>query len=173
MRSPNDPIWTAWAGTLAIGVLGLAVCAWAIVWACSPVENRTIELDWKPQPVATEPDRAPTNESGQLAAFDVRLWTAPERPVEAALIAEAAKPASPPPPRLILLGIVSSSDPQSSEFEAILYDPDTDTTHIVRAGAMIGSVTLGAIARDWALLISQSGEIRLTLDTGEKQAARG
>lgn len=173
MRSPSDPIRTAWIQTLVVGGVGLVACALAVIWAFKPAERTPVDLNWQPALEAPGPRLETAERTGQMAVFEKRLWTPPEKPVEVA--AENAPSALPPPspPRLVLLGIVSPAESGLTDYEAILYDPDTDTIHIARSGAAIGPVTVGSVTSETADLVTPDGQTRLRLDTGRLQATQG
>ena len=173
MRSPSDPIRNAWIQVLSTGGVGLLACISASLWAFSPLEHEPVDPDWQPKVDVPEPTSKSGGNLEQMVAFEKRLWTPPEKPT--ALAANDTPPeATPiPPPKLVLLGIVSPIESGSSGYEAILYDPDTDTVHIVSSGTAIGSVTVGSITNDTAVLVSPLGESMLRLDTGRQQADQG
>ena len=173
MPSASDPIRALWLQTTAVLVVGVVCCAVGAVWAFAPIENRGVAIDWKPETKPIEPavDEAATH--GLIAAFDTRLWTAPERVEIDAGSVMANESSPPPPPKLLLIGIVSPDEPGANTHHAILYDPDTDTTHIAQRGDQIGSLFVGQVTADSAELIMDSGPVTLLLDTGTQQAARG
>jgi hypothetical protein len=166
MQSTNDPIRSVWLQTVIITGVGAAAFALAAVWALAPYEREPVDLSWRPATPAPEPEPEGAR-VGEMAMFEKRLWTPPERPVE---IATEPAPPAPPPPRLVLLGIVAE-DKQGPA--AILYDPDTNTTHIARPGATIGPVTLGSVTHETATLSSPDGDSVLRLDTGRPPQGQG
>lgn len=157
---------------LSIGGVGLVVCISTLLWAFRPVEYESIDLEWRPELDAPQPTPEPDVYTEQITVFEKRLWTPPEKPVEVISEDSASAPA-PPPPRLVLLGIVSPAESGSSGYEAILYDPDTDTVHIARSGAAIGSVTIGSVTSETAAIVTSHGETQLHLDTGHPRAGQG
>lgn len=169
MRSPSDPIRSAWLQTALIAGTGVAVCALAAVWALAPVQREPVDVAWEPAMPVAEPEPG-AGRSHEMAVFEKRLWTPPERPVEVATDIAPIAPPPPPPPRLVLLGIVADEGDGPA---AILYDPDTDTTHIARTGTAIGTVTLGPVTREAATLTSPHGDSVLRLDTGRPREGRG
>jgi len=173
MRSASDPIRAAWLGTVVIGGAGLALCAVAAVWASRPIDTETIDPNWSPRaklPVQTE--SLGQERSSQLAAFDKHLWTPPP-PEDVDRVVEASPPAPPPPPRLQLIGIVTPESSTSGTYLAILYDPDTDTTHILGSGESIVGLSIGDVNASGALLLSPHGETELKLDTCVSGESRG
>jgi hypothetical protein len=121
-----------------------------------------------------------------LAAFEAPLWHVP--PAE--VIAIAPPPPPPPPPlRLQLIGIVrvsptpdqtaSQSAPHMTTpgaYHAALYDPDSDTTHIVGEGATVGNRTVARVESNRVTLMLGELVQSLVLDTdqpGTTTANRG
>lgn len=172
MRSPSDPIRTTWIQTIAIGGIGLLACSMAAVWAFIPVELAPVDQDWRPSLDGPLPRSERVESAEQIAVFEKRLWTPPEVPVEDAKEIAASVP-PPPPPKLVLLGIVSPTENAKTGYEAILYDPDTDTIHIARPGVAIGPVTVGPVTSETAELETSHGQTRLRLNTGRAQASQG
>lgn len=158
---------------LLIGGIGLVACISAALWAFSPAEYESINLDWRPELDAPIPTSEPDGYNEQMAVFEKRLWTPPERPAQVITEDSASAPPPSPPPRLVLLGIVSPAESGSSDYEAILYDPDTDTVHIASSGTVIGSVTIDKVSSEAAVLTTPQGESMLRLDTGRPRVDRG
>ena len=134
---------------------------------------------YRNDPEWTPPAKAPTQtestgqeRSSQLAAFDKHLWT-PPAPEDVDRVVEASPPAPPPPPRLQLIGIVTPESSTSGTYLAILYDPDTDTTHILGSGESVGGLSIGDVNASGAQLVTPHGETRLKLDTGVSEEGRG
>lgn len=173
MRSASDPIRAAWLGTIVIGAAGLALCAVAAVWASRSINTETIDPDWTPPAKApTQTESLGQQRRSQLAAFDRHLWTPPP-PEDVDRVAEVSSPAPPPPPRLQLIGIVTPESSTSGTYLAILYDPDTDTTHILGSGESIGGLSIGDVNASGARLVTPHGETQLKLDTGQIRESRG
>jgi len=173
MPSASDPIRTIWIQTTAVLAVGVAGCVVAAVWAFGAVGHRDVAIDWKPEETLVEPLNDETAAPGLIAAFDTRLWTAPKQADIETDLVKANESTPPPPPKLLLIGIVSPDEPGANTHHAILYDPDTDTTHIAQRGDQIGSLVVGQVTTDSAELIMDSGPVTLLLDTGKQQAARG
>lgn len=130
--------------TLALGGCAvLASLAWALA-PLSPVPDLKVEL------------RSPAGgESGEdalppvdRAAFAARLWN-PLPPPATPGAAPEPRQAAAPPPRLRLIGIVHDTANDGEQvLRAALYDPDTDTLHIVASGEQIGGVLIASVDPD-------------------------
>ena len=156
-----------------IGAAGLALCAVTAVWASRPIDSETIDPGWSPPAkMPTLPESLGQERRSQLAAFDKHLWT-PPAPEDVDRVAEASPPAPPPPPRLQMIGIVTPESSTSGTYLAILYDPDTDTTHILGSGESVGGLSIGDVNASGAQLVTPHGETRLKLDTGVSEEGRG
>lgn len=146
MPSPNDPtrIWRRrerWTLALAGCVVTLTAC-----WAFAPLgPPPAVSAELRTPATGDEPSHAPA--PVDRAAFAAKLWN-PVPPPPAAAAVDPPKPAA-PPPTLQLIGIVhDASDGGEHALRAALYDPNSDTLHIVVAGEQIGRVRVAAIEPD-------------------------
>ncbi|RNC81182.1 MAG: hypothetical protein ED559_05115 [Phycisphaera sp.] len=161
-----------WLATVTIGVAGALLIAVTAVWAFQPLNTDQIDTEWAPQtndPTITEPQ---SKTHYQLSAFDKRLWT-PPAVEETEQRAETTEPPPPPLPKLQLVGIVTPEEGVSDRCLAILYNPDTDTTHILGEGETIGGLSIGNVTPTSAGLITPQGETEIILDTGKSEETKG
>jgi len=156
---------------VAVTGIGLIACIATGLWAFRPIELQAIPAEWLPQIERETQPIVPNDDSDQIAVYERQLWTPPVL-VETEPTTQVAATPPPQPPRLLLIGIVSPSDSASADYEAILYDPDTDTTHIVRTGETVGGLSIGTVTAESAELQTRSGVVELVLDTG-RQVGRG
>ncbi|QKK07462.1 MAG: hypothetical protein HND58_04345 [Planctomycetota bacterium] len=78
-------------------------------------------------------------------AFAARLWNPLPPPATPETTSEPRQAAA-PPPRLQLIGIVHDTAHDGEQIlRAALYDPDTDTLHIVASGEQIVGVLIAAV----------------------------
>ena len=144
MPSPSDPT-RAWRRrqrtTLAIGGCAvLASLAWALA-PLSPVPDLDVELR-SPARGESGEDALPPVDRG---AFAARLWNPLPPPATPETTSEPRQAAA-PPPRLQLIGIVHDTAHDGEQIlRAALYDPDTDTLHIVASGEQIVGVLIAAV----------------------------
>ena len=171
MRSVSDPIRAIWLRSVAAGVIGLGICVAIGFWAFTPIAYEPADPNWAPRVAQPDLPSDPSQSKQQQAVYETKLWTPPP-PVEPRETAAATKARPVRPSRLVLIGIVTPDGPANTEYEAILYDPDTDSTHIARPGEQVGGIVIGAITAESAELGTQPGAVELTLDTG-RQADRG
>lgn len=147
MPSPSDPtrVWQRRERlALAIGSCAvLASLAWALA-PLSPVRDLDVELR-RPAGGESGEDALPPVDR---AAFAARLWN-PLPPPATPGAAPEPRQAAAASPRLQLIGIVHDTAHDGEQIlRAALYDPDSDTLHIVASGEQIGGVLIAAVDPD-------------------------
>lgn len=127
--------------TLSIGGCAvLASLAWALA-SLAPVPDLEVELRRPARGESGEDALPPVDR----AAFAARLWN-PQPPPSTPEATSEPKQAAADPPRLQLIGIVhDTTDGGERTLRAALYDPDTDTLHIVASGEQIGGVLIASV----------------------------
>lgn len=171
MRSVSDPIRRTWALVLGVLAVGGVLATGLAIWALGPIGSPSIDHAWSPTFLeAQEPEEAP-DLSDETAVFDRLLWTPPEPEPEPVEVAESAAP--PPPPDLELIGIVTPDKSETGQWLAIVYDPDSDETHIVGKGQRVGGLTVSGVDATSAAIESDGGPAVLKLETGSQEGGRG
>ena len=162
MPSPSDPILRWKQRTRLVLAAGGAAVLLTALWAFWPLP----ELQ-PPDTAIPLPDRVPTesDESDSFArkAFAARIWNPP--PVSDQ---ETVPIATAPPPstvtRLQLIGIVHDDDGSGEVVaRAAIYDPETDTLHIVASGETIGLIAIAGVDDSGVDLASPGRTTRLVL----------
>lgn len=147
MPSPNDPtrIWRR-RERLTLTLCSCAVLA-SLAWALAPLGPMPDIAGTIRPPAfdgAVESDVAPLDRS----AFAAKLWNPVPAPATPTVTPEPRQ-AAVPLPKLQLIGIVQDAAGNEKQIlRAALYDPDTDTLHIVASGEEIGGVLIAAIDPD-------------------------
>lgn len=153
-----DPLVKLRRDAVRTSLVGVGVCIAALAWALWPDRVRPAIVD---RPVATLKGPAKAAASEQLAinwsAFDAPIWNPSPAP---------ASPQAPPPPlRLQLIAITKETAPSGTAFYvASLYDPDTDTLSVVRAGEKVAARKVVRVDALWVEIADTMGTRRLTLD---------
>lgn len=144
MSEANDPIRTIERSRLRALALGSVACLALAAWALRPM-HPVASLS---KLAAHEPPLPPTDvtwtmplaagiEAFDSKLFEVQLWTAPPKPVEAVAPAPPAAP-RPPPFNLQLVGIISN--PASADavaLRAAFFDPETAKVYSAACGQSV------------------------------------
>lgn len=118
----------------------------SLIWALRPLPAPPVIGVELTAPPARDEAVDGAIESLDQAAFAALIWNPPAAPERSVAGVEAS--ASVPPPRLQFIGIVHDTVEDGSVLlRAALYDPDTDTLHLVASGERIGAITVAAIER--------------------------
>jgi hypothetical protein len=159
------------AATWCIGLMLVMACA---VWAFRfSSESVSLEFDLesivKPeQEQSAEASTAPLD----LSAFTAKLWNPPLPSKQATEIAsQPTQPAAREPLNLQLIGITS----ENGRRVAALYDPRTDSLHMVSDGQSIGRLRVTAITDEYVELDDGRGPRKVELEpanTGRTGSAR-
>lgn len=112
--------------TRRIIIAGMAIVIGLAVWCFWPLSSPEI-----PTPV-TSPQRQPaqTQHSFDSKPFDSMMWSLAALP--------PPPPAPPPPPPAVKAQLVAITQSAGGQYQATLYDPDTDKLVTVREGEAVG-----------------------------------
>lgn len=153
---------------VAIRVFVVCIMLGAALWLLLPgrLPADTFELDSVLNTEPTGEASSPSTETVLRASmFDKQLWYTPPNIPD--------PPLRTPTPQIAqtsyLLMAITGSFQQSGEFvrSAVIYDPNTDLVHQVRAGERVGPYVISAIT-EMAVDLEQGQRVAtLTLDTPE------
>jgi len=147
---------------IGLTILLVAVLFWSFM--ANPDELQEFELEAVLQPAISEP-AAKMSEIDQrsisASMFDVELWHTPE-------VAEPVVEKPAPQPTRVSLQLMAitraSKDEQQQGRTAVIYDPDNDQIHSVRAGEKIGAYSVGQISDSSVELTDGRRVARLELE---------
>ncbi len=144
---------------LVFGIVApVTLSVWAL-WPLPPVEpiNPSITA---PMPDDEVPEGLVPFDRTAFAAL---VWN-PEPAPELSSSTVAGRERAAPSVRLQLIGIVHDTDEEGlTILRAALYDPGTDTLHIVASGEVIGGITVSLIDDEGVALESSGHTSRLAL----------